>query len=124
MAGAALGLGQELGRLAMQPQVRSTFVALSGHGDRFGSVRELCGTLRAGLYLDPQIVPVFELRDSSVPLNAFLLDFFKHGQMVALERFNRIRRDSLWDELLSFALVLKALHAAKLAQPLPAIEPA
>jgi hypothetical protein len=112
IAGEVLGLGPELERLGLQPQVRSAFVALSGHGDRFGSVRELCATLRAGLYLDPQIVPVFELRDSSVPLNAFLLDFFKHGQMVALERFNRIRRDSLWDELQSFALVLKALHAA------------
>ncbi len=112
IAGAASGLGPELGRLAMQPQVRSGFVALSGHGDRFGSVRELCATLRAGLYLDQQIVPVFELRDSAVPLNAFLLDFFKHGQVDALVQFNRVRREGLWDELKSFALVLKALHAA------------
>ena len=112
IAGASSGLGPELARLAMKPQVRSAFVALSGHGDRFGSVRELCATLRAGLYLDPQIVPVFELLDSEVPLNAFLLDFFKHGQLDALVRYNRIRRDSLWDDLQSFALVLKALHAA------------
>jgi ATP-dependent RNA helicase DDX60 len=112
ISGTASGLGPELARLTMQPQVRSAFVALSGHGDRFGSVSELCTTLRAGLYLDPQIVPVFELRDSAAPLNAFLLDFFKHGQLEALVRYNRVRKDVIWDELQSFALVLKALHAA------------
>jgi hypothetical protein len=112
IASVALELGPELGRLTMQPQVRSAFVALSGHGDRFGSVSELCSTLRAGMYLDPQIVPVFELLDSAVPLNSFLLDFFQHGQLDALERFNRIRRDRIWEELHSFALVLMTIHAA------------
>ena len=62
-----------------QRKVLSIFVALSGHRDLFGSVRELCATLRAGLYLDPQILPVFELYDRDMQLNSFLLDFFKHG---------------------------------------------
>ena len=109
---AAADLGPLLGPLGVRPRVRSAFVALSGHGDRFGSVDELCSTLRAGLYLDPQTVPVFELRPASAPLNAYILDFFKHGQIRALVRFNRIRSDVVWDDLRSFALVLQALHAA------------
>ena len=112
MDGERLSLGPELERLAVLPRVRSAFVALSGHGDRFGSVRELCATLRGGMYLDPQIVPVFELYGPDKPLNAVFLDFFKHGQLDAIVRYNGISRDVIWDELQSFALMLKALHAA------------
>jgi ATP-dependent RNA helicase DDX60 len=109
---AAADLGPLLGPLAIRPRVRSAFAGLSGHGDRFGSVDELCSTLRAGLYLDPQTVPVFELRPTAAPLNAYILDFFKHGQIRALVRYNRIRRDVVFEDLRSFALLLKALHAA------------
>ena len=57
-------------------------------------------------------VPIFELHDESTYLNAYCLDFFKHGQIDALEIYNKMNRDRLWEDLHSFLLVLKALTAA------------
>ena len=45
-------------------------------------------------------------------LDAVFLDFFKHGQLDSIVRYNGIRRDAIWEDLRSFALMLKALHAA------------
>jgi len=65
----------------------------------------------ANIYLHKQ-VPIFELHDESTYLNAYCLDFFKHGQIDALEKYNKMNRDCLWEDLQSFVLVLKALTAA------------
>ena len=63
------------------------------------------------MYISTQ-VPIFELHDDSTHLNAYCLDFFKHGQIDALEIYNKMNRDRLWEDLQSFLLVLKALTAA------------
>jgi len=63
------------------------------------------------IYIHTQ-VPIFELHDESTYLNAYCLDFFKHGQIDALEIYNTMNRDRLWEDLQSFLLVLKALTAA------------
>lgn len=57
-----------------------------------------------------QLVPVFEFPDKSY--NAYLLDFYKHGQQEALVRYNELREDAVWDALNEFDLCLKALLAA------------
>jgi len=57
-------------------------------------------------------VPIFELHDDSTYLNAYCLDFFKHGKIDALEIYNKMNRDRLWKDLKSFLRVLKALTAA------------
>ncbi len=49
---------------------------------------------------------------SSDAVNAYILDFYKHGQEDALRRFNGIKDDDLWEQLKEFDLCLKALHAA------------
>ena len=93
--------------------VRSHFVALSGHCDEFSSIQELCETTRGGLFLDPKMVPIFDLHDEETTfLNSFLLDFYKHGQKSALVEYNCIQEDDLFDDLQNFSLVLKALSAA------------
>lgn len=109
--------------------VRSAFVATSGHGDVFHSLSELCGSLRSGLFLDPGLVPVMDLpgttgagsttcsgmagaRKERPSLNAYLLDFFRHGQTKALERCNRIAPSDLWTKLEDFGFILRALAAA------------
>ncbi|KAJ1465065.1 hypothetical protein T484DRAFT_2910991 [Baffinella frigidus] len=91
-------------------RVRSSFVALSGHDDTFESIAEICSTVRKGLYIDPKMVPVFEA--SEAPLNAYILDFYKHGQFDALDRYNGINGDEVYDKLRSFELTLKAIWAA------------
>jgi hypothetical protein len=145
--------------------VRSAFVGLSGWNGEFNTIDELCNTARRGIYLDPKMVPVFDIPadETDEPLNAYILDFFKHGQvwvpifsgfvlnhlhqeiailddneiiwpiqyyhevsgsdllflptwrtwqLVALERYNGMQRDTIFEELKSFSLLLRALHAA------------
>jgi hypothetical protein len=90
--------------------VVSSFVALSGGNDNFDSVELLCANMRQGLFLDADMVPVYEL--SERPLNAYYLDFFKHGQISALVEYNHIHKDDVWEALKDFKLILKALWAA------------
>ena len=74
-------------------RVTSAFVALSGHKDTASTLSSLCGSLRSGLYLDPLIVPLLDL--PSLPSNAYLYDFFKHGQKTAILRYNKVPNLSL-----------------------------
>jgi hypothetical protein len=38
--------------------------------------------------------------------------FLKDGQLDALVKYNKMNKDSVWEDLKSFSLVLKALTAA------------
>ena len=55
-----------------QTKTRSAFVALSGHGDTFESVSDLCGTARQGIFLEKAIIPHLDVYpdESKSPLNA------------------------------------------------------
>ena len=85
-----VSLGAEWQSLVLpRVSVRSHFVALSGHCDEFSSIQELCETTRGGLFLDPKMVPIFDLHDEETTfLNSFLLDFYKHGQKSSLVEYN------------------------------------
>ncbi|KAF2402581.1 P-loop containing nucleoside triphosphate hydrolase protein [Trichodelitschia bisporula] len=90
------------------PTVRSAFVALSGHGDEFGSIAELCSTVRGGVFLEEAVVPYLPV-EKSEPLNAYLYDFYKHGSVKELEVANGIRRSDVWYALADFSLVLATI---------------
>ncbi|KAH9882277.1 hypothetical protein J1614_001449 [Plenodomus biglobosus] len=80
--------------------LRSPFVSLSGHGDEFDSISNLCGTVRSGVFLEETVVPYLPIHpESKVPLNAYLYDFYKHGDLSALEKANKIRRSDVWFHL-------------------------
>jgi hypothetical protein len=66
--------------------------------------------LRRGLYLDRSMIPSVEISENSV--NAYLLDFYKHGQVEALRRYNKIRNDELFLNLKQFSLILKTIRTA------------
>ena len=53
-------------------KVRSSFVALSGHGDRFESIPDLCRTTRSGIFLEEAVIPHLDVYpdESKAPLNA------------------------------------------------------
>ena len=53
-------------------KIRSSFVALSGHGDRFESISDLCRTTRSGIFLEEAVVPHLDVYpdESKAPLNA------------------------------------------------------
>jgi ATP-dependent RNA helicase DDX60 len=96
-----------LAETATQPKARSIFVASSGHDDKFGGIRELARTVRHGVHLNEHAIPTIErILNPELPLNAYLYDFFMHGQVNALEHMNGIRRGDVWYALEWFYLVL------------------
>lgn len=79
--------------------LRSAFVALSGHDDRFESISDLCRTVRSGVFLEESAIPyiaVSSFENDGQPLNAYLYDFFRHGNVHALQTANGIRRGDIW----------------------------
>jgi ATP-dependent RNA helicase DDX60 len=100
-----------LSKTAVQPKARSLFVATSGHVDVFGDVGELVRTVRHGVYLNEHAIPTVDhILDPKLPLNAYLYDFFVHGQVDALVKMNGIRRGDVWYALESFYLALTTIR--------------
>ncbi|KAL9602428.1 MAG: hypothetical protein Q9219_001852 [cf. Caloplaca sp. 3 TL-2023] len=93
------------------PKVRSPFVALSGHTDTFTSIPSLCRTVRSGVFLEESVIPHLDVYpdEVSTPLNAYLYDFYMHGDTDALERANGIRKSDVWFALNDFSLVLATI---------------
>ncbi|KAI0750894.1 P-loop containing nucleoside triphosphate hydrolase protein [Daedaleopsis nitida] len=96
---------------------RSPFVATSGLGDNFSSVKELTETSRHGLHMNEYAIP--SMRQFTVipgqdneefALNAYLLDFYIHGQTKALKAANGIREGDMWYVLQDFSLTLKSIR--------------
>ena len=103
--------------LRSQPEtiVRSPFAALSGFTDDFKTVREMCRTVRSGVFLDEAAIPYTPVTDQErggVPWNAYLYDFFKHGDLQALIRDNGIKGGDVWFHLKDFSLVLATIVAS------------
>ncbi|KFA45643.1 hypothetical protein S40293_08914 [Stachybotrys chartarum IBT 40293] len=97
------------------PVIRSPFAALSGHTDEFKNVHDLVATARAGVFLDESAVPyipIYPDETNNVPFNAYILDFFKHGDLQALIRDNGIKRGDVWFRLKDFSLVVATLIAS------------
>jgi superfamily II RNA helicase len=92
-------------------KARSAFVALSGHDDTFSSIHDLCTTSRGGVFLEEAVVPHVGLygEESSLPLNAYLYDYFNHSNAQAIISANRIRRGDIWFVLNDFSMVLATI---------------
>ena len=93
------------------PKIRSAFVALSGHGDNFQSISDLCRTTRQGVWLEEAVVPHVDIypEETETPLNAYLYDFYRHGDIHALEKANGVRKGDAWFVLNDFSLVLATI---------------
>ncbi|CAA7261143.1 unnamed protein product [Cyclocybe aegerita] len=106
---------------AIRPSIRSLFVATSGIGDSFHSVLELTQTALSGLKLYSHAIPSMsqfvvgpdnEYDILEHGLNAYILDFWIHGQVTTLARANGIRRGDIWYNLQDFYLTLLAIRAS------------
>jgi hypothetical protein len=80
---------------------RSLFVALSGWTDVYQSIAELTNTARAGVALQQHAVPALSspaLDSREHQLDAYAVDFFRHGSLEVLIRDNGINvsPSSLW----------------------------
>ncbi|KAI0006556.1 hypothetical protein F4779DRAFT_557960 [Xylariaceae sp. FL0662B] len=105
---------RNIGGLEPRPNrsfLRSWFAALSGHTDSFASIHDLCANVREGVFLEESAIPCLPLYDTNGDgaLNAYLYDFYKHGDITALERDNRIRNGDVWGTLQEFSLVLATI---------------
>ncbi|KAJ7605051.1 hypothetical protein DFH06DRAFT_1275646 [Mycena polygramma] len=105
----------ELQKAAVHVVARSPFVANSGHTDRFSSVEELTRSARNGLHLNNNAIPSLKHLAASSKggghvLNAYLLDFYLHGQVSALANANGIRRGDVWYLLKDFSLTLAVIQ--------------
>ncbi|EFR05209.1 DEAD/DEAH box helicase [Nannizzia gypsea CBS 118893] len=89
----------------------SAFYALSGHHDQWKNISDLCEMMRRGVWLEKAVVPYLGIypAESQLPLNAYLYDFFKHGNVDALHRGNGIRKGDVWFLLNDFSLVLATI---------------
>lgn len=109
-------LNQYLERTAVKVVARSIFVANSGHGDHFGTISELARTVRQGVYLNEHVIPstthLATGGTKEYELNAYLLDFYTHGQKASLIRANGIRENDVWHLLEDFSLALASVKAA------------
>ena len=106
-AGSAEGVGGAFQRNLEQSSnpvlVRSMFVANSGHGDVFHSISELAATSRSGVYFNEHATPSMERfivsregRKGGFALNAYIYDFYMHGQTSTLQAANGIRKGDIW----------------------------
>lgn len=96
-------------------KIRSPFVALSGHGDDdFSSISDLCRTVRSGVFLEENAIPHLDVYPdgTETPLNAYLYDFYMHGDVDALERANSVRKADVWFLLNDFSLVLATIQTS------------
>ncbi|KAI0114216.1 P-loop containing nucleoside triphosphate hydrolase protein [Hypoxylon sp. NC0597] len=92
--------------------VRSPFAALSGFTDEFETIGELCDTVRSGVFLEESAIPYIPIaphETNGVPWNAYIYDFFKHGDMSALVRDNGIKGGDVWFHLKDFSLILATI---------------
>lgn len=127
------GLTRFLHRTSINTTIRSPFVANSGlRDDDYGDVQELADTVCAGLHLNAHAIPSFDdiLSSSAsssrgqasnvvrsgpksppMKLNAYLLDFYIHGQAKTIVKANGIRQNDMWYLLEDFRLTLLTVKA-------------
>lgn len=92
-------------------KARSAFVALSGHGDKFKTIEDLCSSAREGVFVESAVIPHLDIHpdENTSPLNAYLLDFYIHGALEPLEKDNGIRKSEVWFDLNDFSMILATI---------------
>ncbi|KAJ5261342.1 hypothetical protein N7478_011937 [Penicillium angulare] len=93
----------------LRTRITSPFHALSGYEDKWNTVSDLCETVRSGVWIEESVVPFVPPSSEELPLNAYLYDFFRHGNVHQLEIANGIRPGDVWYLLNDFSMVLATL---------------
>lgn len=112
-----------LNQTKITPIARSIFAATSGLDDHFTSISDLISTVRNGIHLHEHAIPSMQhfVDYSDIPnqvhppeheINAYILDFYTHGQLSTLVEANSIRRGDVWYLLQDFELILKDIRTS------------
>ena len=107
---------EAVSELSMRTKLRSRFVAVAGKGDAgsdFKSMGEFCRTLRRGLFLDPMLLPAFEV--NTAPVNAYLLDYWRNPNLGTkaykmMLKYNKINENEGWAKIKHFAHTTKVMY--------------
>ncbi|XP_068713439.1 probable ATP-dependent RNA helicase DDX60 isoform X2 [Montipora foliosa] len=134
------GTIKKLGRFANGYLSCSSFAALSGNSDsqlhsgEEGEVEEesegseeeseedkeefqrepidhLLKVIRQDVYTDMDVVPILRVKGIR-RLNAYALDFFKHGSATVIKRENRIQAGEVFNKLKDFCLTIKSISCS------------
>jgi hypothetical protein len=96
---------------------RCPFAALSGHTDQFGSLEEAADSLRHPLkfhaiakHAEP-VGATRDLRFHEVPLNAYILDLFTHGNVQKMLALNHLDDKAAYRYLINWTTLLALLIA-------------
>lgn len=97
-------------------RLRSSFLSAAGVDDSFEKAcfQDVASSLRGGLAMTPAVIPSFDrFLDTSVPRNAYILDFFRQGNLLSLVSVHGIPGPALaWSLLNDFWQILVALRAS------------
>jgi len=92
----------KLRQTELDVESRSVFAATSGHGDNFSSVVDLTRSARSGVTLQQHAVPELAspgLDSKEHHLDAYVVDFYRHGDLDVLVRENSMSRNKVWYHL-------------------------
>ncbi|KAG9000216.1 hypothetical protein FRB94_005612 [Tulasnella sp. JGI-2019a] len=88
----------------------SAFVATSGVVDEdITSVESLIRTARAGVHVNKRVAPPIA-KLTSGRFNAYIWDFYRHGQIKALHKSNMLRLGDIWFALQDFSMAMAAIQ--------------
>ncbi|XP_027035542.1 probable ATP-dependent RNA helicase DDX60 [Pocillopora damicornis] len=80
-------------------------------------IDHLLEIVRRDVYTDIHVVPILRLKKcnsvgSAMPLNAYALDFFKHGSAKVIEKENGIKAGEVFQVLKDFVLTMKSISTS------------
>jgi len=104
------GILKALQNGALKYSAISPFAALSGNTDKFNNVQSMVQSLRSGIWLESVVTPVTQNKDlhgQDLLLNAYALDFYKHGRFALLLKDNGFRSGEAWQLLKKWSLFLE-----------------
>ncbi|XP_068713426.1 probable ATP-dependent RNA helicase DDX60 isoform X5 [Montipora foliosa] len=74
-------------------------------------IDHLLKIIRQDVYTDMDVVPILRV-ERIRRLNAYALDFFKHGSAIVIERENRIQAGEVFHKLKDFCLTIKSISCS------------
>ncbi|CAH3109026.1 unnamed protein product [Pocillopora meandrina] len=74
-------------------------------------LKYLLTIIRQDIYTDMNLVPILPVKNT-LPLNAYALDFFKHGSPKVIEKENGMQAGDVFDALKEFYLTIKSISCS------------
>eukprot|EP00668_Euglena_longa_P003425 GGOE01004010.1.p1 GENE.GGOE01004010.1~~GGOE01004010.1.p1 ORF type:complete len:2129 (-),score=578.38 GGOE01004010.1:277-6012(-) len=102
------GILTEMEASAIPFEAKSPFVAMCGHGDVYETQAELAMSVRDGVYVDPEVIPTIESRDTSLVnngsllMNAVVFDYQHSSSQDDVLKWNGLNYKESWEDLERF----------------------